>query len=224
MGLIIGATSISKGSYSFSASDRYLRIPANSDFAPGTGEYTVEWFHYMNALNNWPRVFTIGSYLAPYISFAITIEAGAIFLWRNGSFLYTSLGISSNYLNKWIHFAISRIGTTTRLYMNGTSIIDTVDDIDLNDIVTDMYIGNEMGAYMYGTYFDGYITNFHFVKGTGLYSGTTLSIPTSPISAVANTKLLLNASSNGTMLFDASGTNKIVTNNNVTWINQTPFN
>jgi len=58
-------------------------------------------------------------------------------------------------------------------------------------------------------YFTGYVTDVRVVNGTGLYSGTTISVPTAPLTAIANTQLLLSYT-NGAIT-DATAKNNLET-------------
>ena len=62
------------------------------------------------------------------------------------------------------------------------------------------------------------ITNLRVLVGTALYNteSTTITVPTAPLTAIANTKLLLLANSAGTMTVDTSG-NQTITNNGATF-------
>jgi hypothetical protein len=63
------------------------------------------------------------------------------------------------------------------------------------------------------------ITNLRFLVGTALYntSSATITVPTPPLTAIANTQLLLLANSSGTMTVDTSG-NQTITNNGATFV------
>ena len=45
------------GSVAFDGNGDYLRIPANTDFALGTGDWTVEWFAYPTSETQYQRHF-----------------------------------------------------------------------------------------------------------------------------------------------------------------------
>jgi len=62
------------------------------------------------------------------------------------------------------------------------------------------------------------ITNLRVLVGTALYNtaSATITVPTAPLTAIANTKLLLLANSAGTMTVDTSG-NQTITNNGATF-------
>jgi hypothetical protein len=61
------------------------------------------------------------------------------------------------------------------------------------------------------------------VNGTALYTGA-FTPPTQPITPVSNTKLLLLATTSGTLLTDSSGLGKTVTNiGGIAWDSRKPF-
>jgi hypothetical protein len=63
------------------------------------------------------------------------------------------------------------------------------------------------------------ITNLRVLVGTALYNtaSATITVPTPPLTAIANTKLLLLATSAGTMTVDTSG-NQTITNTGATFV------
>lgn len=85
-------------------------------------------------------------------------------------------------INKWYHVACSRVGNVYNLYIDGVRKVSTT------------YTTNAPGSGAYtwigANEFDGYISNLRIVKGTALYTGTTLTMPTAPLESVAGTELL----------------------------------
>jgi uncharacterized repeat protein (TIGR02059 family) len=214
------------GSASFSAAGQYLSAANNSDFNVGSGDFTVEWWQFMNnppttgQIYSWPRAWTIPS--ATHNQFGLSIEPNAnnpqVYFWLNGATLVGNLiDFSTVYDDKWTHFAITRTSNTVRIFVNGTLLGCAVgqtcrnsfsNDYDFSDATTALAIGSQAGST--GTVFPGQITNFHFVKGTSLYSANFTS-PTAPRKPVANTKLLLLHKSAAGLLSDSSGLSKSVT-------------
>jgi hypothetical protein len=72
-------------------------------------------------------------------------------------------------------------------------------------------------------WFQGKLTNFRWVN-TGLYdaSETTITVPSAPLSNIAQTKLLLLGGSVANPVLDATGINTLV-NSNTQWGSDTPF-
>ena len=206
--------SYTTGSAQFGNSGQYLSVAGSSDFAVGTGDFTVEWWQYMTQTpadtlpSRWPRVWWVDS------NFGVSIENAPdpiFYFWLGGARnMATLINFSSNYKNKWVHFATTRTSGTLRVFANGTQIGSQVNTTNVTNSSTDLGIG----SYPPDTaccQFPGRITNFHFVKGTSLYASdfTVSSVPTT---AVANTKLLLLNSSSGGLLTDSSPIARTVTN------------
>jgi hypothetical protein len=195
---------------------QYLGISASSDFAPGTGDFTVEWFQNQNEEDPYPRAWTIGQSPAP---FGVSVENGEIYTWINGVGYPASM---SSWENIWIHLAICRYSGTVSVYQNGVGLTSFSNNDNINDTSDELLIGID-SLYPTITRFSGDLTNFHFVNGTSLYT-SDFTPPSSPISPVANTKLLLLATSSSTAFVDSSGLNKNVTNVlGVTWSTNSPF-
>jgi hypothetical protein len=211
------------GSLSFNGtSTSHLAIANDADLRMGTGDFTIEWWQRMeSSANSFPRVFSIGSFSTQ--SIAVSLEGSStsrtFYAWISAA---NSIEASQNYTNTWIHFAICRSGTSLRVFKNGTQIGTTLtNSTNFNNTTNNLRIGNE-STVSSGASFQGLITNFHWVKGTALYTAN-FTKPTQPVTPVANTKLLLLASTSGTATTDSSGLGKTVTNSNVTWNAATPF-
>jgi len=199
-----------------------ISIPNSADVQMGTGDFTVEWFQYQLASSGqFQRIFSIGSY--PSQSIAVSQEGSdtskAIYFWGSGG---TQQGISRNLQNAWFHFAITRASGSLRVFLGGTQIGTTAaNSTNFNNAASVLRIGNESTTSS-GAAFNGYITNFHWVKGTALYTAN-FTPPTRAITPVANTKLLLLATTSGTVLSDSSGTGKVATGTGTSWNSLTPF-
>jgi hypothetical protein len=199
-----------------------LSIPNDIDFRNGTGNFTIEWFQYATTVgNSFPRIFSIGSYSTQ--SIAVSQEGSdssrTFYAWISGA---NSIESGQNYSNTWIHFAISRSGTSLRVFKNGTQIGTTLtNSTNFNNTTDVLRIGNESSTSA-GAAFKGYITNFRWTKGAALYT-SNFTKPSAPLTAGANTSLLLLATTSGSASTDSSGKGKTVTNSSVTWSNLTPF-
>ena len=95
-------------------------------------------------------------------------------------------------LNAWNHIALSVSSGTGYIYVNGarksSAATGINNNLDRSGTTFRVGIHNAAGSYD----FDGYICDARVVKGTALYSGTTYTVPTAPLTAITNTKLLLN--------------------------------
>ena len=205
------------GSMSFDGTSTYLTLPASSDWAVGTGDFTVEWFQYQQETGGDDRIFSVNSW--PFASIACSMETGnnTFYFWTNGN-LINGGNISSLY-NTWAHIAACRSSGTLYLFVNGTEVYSGANTDDITDNANPLSIGAQS---IENNYYQGLITNFQFIKGTALYT-TAFTPPAAPISPDSNSKLCLLASSESALLTDSSPAAKTATNNGVTFSATTPF-
>jgi len=146
-------------SYQFNGTTGYLSYSARTDFALGTGDFTIEWFQYQTSQPSNPRIFQIGNY--PSISIGCSIEgssSNAIFyIWVTSPNNIKTFSAGAH-LNTWIHFAIVRIGTSLKVYQNGVQIGTTLtNSTSLGNSTGTLSVGQESTATA-NSYFPGNIT------------------------------------------------------------------
>jgi hypothetical protein len=90
-------------------------------------------------------------------------------------------------LNAWNHCAFVRESNTVSLYLNGARVFTTAFTGSVPNSTSAVSVGADASG---SSPLQGYITNSRVVNGTALYSGTTYTVPTSPLTAIANTQLL----------------------------------
>ena len=171
----------SGNSYSFiSSANSYIDTPASSDWAVGTGDFTIEWFGYQTTTSGFQRAFTVDDFSS--IDIGVSIENGTFYYWNNSSVRYSSgSGVA---INTWAHWAIVRASGATRIYRDGSLFGIIADSNNINNIIDELTIGNENTATTTAAYV-GYITNFRWVKGLAVYTGS-FTVPTSPLTATAD--------------------------------------
>lgn len=169
-------------SYRFSSSvNSYITTPGSSNWAVGTGDFTVEWFGNQSSTAQFQRIFSTGDY--PNMKIGVSIESATFYYWANNSTRYDSAG--STITNTWYHWAVVRSSGTTFVYRNGTlrgsSFADTN---NITDNTTTLVIGNT-NTFATNAAFVGDITNFRFIKGLAVYTGN-FTTPTSALTATAS--------------------------------------
>ena len=178
-------------------------IGSDSDLALGTENFTVECWAYPT---------TLGIYDG-YLSTAATGTIG-VSISRDLGFVWQGSGVtptanSYNWSaqvkeNAWNHFAITRQSSTLRYFVNGvllqTSTITTATNVTAASVVVGRRYTNFDQFYS-----NGYITDCRIVKGTALYT-STFTPPTSPVTAVTGTVLLLRGA-NGAIVDQSADTN-----------------
>jgi hypothetical protein len=167
-----------------------------------------------------PRIFSIGP--APAWN-AISIESGGghAYWWTAGTHPVDA-AYSFN-TNTWYHVAVTRNNGTLAMYVDGNQLGTGTLDTNISSHSLPLIIGAEpVSPSGYDEYFNGKITNLRWTD-SAVYSGTSFTVPTSPLTALTNTKLLLLATNNGGVVADGSTYARTATNSSVTWSSDSPF-
>ena len=203
-----------------------LGYAASDDWVLGTSDFTIEWFQYHTQLpgSNYPRPFSLHHWSSSPISVELS-GTGGLYWYNGSSYAYSNPG-NATLRNQWNHYAISRDYTSglIAMWINGQRVMTNTDSLNYGGTGQVLTIGNE-DINQNGSYY-GYISNFHWVKGTAVYnpSNSTITPPTAPITPVANTKLLLNVTDEAGYITDSSGLSKTPNvTTGFTWSSVGPF-
>jgi hypothetical protein len=215
-----GAPAESSGTILFNGQDptnngSYVSAPGATitTWLPGNGDFTVEWFQYQTVLSSHPRVFSIGPDTTP--KYGVSIESNSIYTWPGGN----AYAIGKTYQNTWIHVALVRTSGSTKCYIDGTQVGTAQSNaVTISGSTYDFYIGAD--GLSAGDGFPGKITNFRWTN-SAVYTGN-FTRPTSPLTKLAQTKLLLLGGSPANPVVDSTGINTL-TNFNTTWGPESPF-
>jgi len=188
----------------FDGTDNYLSYSNSTDFGFGTSDFTIEAFIY---LNNTTGAKVILDHRVTETEFSPTLylDGSTLKYYTNGA---DRISGGTLLTNTWYHVAVSRQGTSTKLWLDGVQIGSTY--TDSND-----YGGSKplrIGANVSGVIpFSGYIDEVRITKGFARYTGT-YTVPTAEFGSDINTSLLLHLNgTNGSTTFtdDAVGTQDI---------------
>jgi len=187
------------GSIYFNGSSA-LNYNNQSGFAFGTGDFTIEFFVYLNSVSG-AKFFYDGR-----PSGASSADTPVIY-WNGSVLEYYVTGnarISGPSLsaNTWYQIAVARSGTSTKMFLNGSQVGSTyVDTTNYTNSSNRPLIGADTNG-VGSSSLNGYISNFRVVKGTAVYTSNFIT-PTAPLTAITNTQCLLNTVS-GAYLADGS--------------------
>ena len=197
------STTTNGGSAYFDGSGDYLSVARNTAFIPTTGDFTIEAWVYPTTSGT--TRFIMG-----------LLEQGtagdwSIFLHTNDTLGFFAGGADSfggtvtPY--QWNHVAISRSGSTIYKCVNGTATTATF----TNSLDSSTGYNLTIGADNAGDeiLFYGWMTDARVVKGTAIYTSTTYTVPTAPLTAVTNTGFL--AKFQNAAIFDNSMKNDLET-------------
>ena len=185
------------GSVQFTGTTSALSVPAGTDFAYGTGDFTIECFIYAPTL-----AATSGAQYSDHVIFSQTVGGtnylylafspdGTLY-WTNavtggGTPVTTSSGVIV--ANKWQHVAVSRdLNNIFRIFVDGSVVYSGYNNFDFNNTTYNPTIGNYTHFYSQLP-FTGHISNFRILKGTALYT-SNFTPPTRELTVIPNTVLL----------------------------------
>ena len=204
------STSANGGSAYFDGTGDYLTTTyttSNFDWYSSGVDFTIEYWFYANSLtgisyleSGTSHSTVIGNRDATsttdYWSFGPTSAGTVTFYYYNGG---SAAVISSATFNagSWNHVAMTKTSSGITVFVNGVAGTTTaISGIPQSSTGVPLTIGQGNNSS-----YNGYVSNLRIVRGTAIYSGN-FTPPTSPVTAVTNTKLLLNAT-NGA-IFDNS--------------------
>jgi hypothetical protein len=180
----------------FCAGTGGAQVPASNSYVPGTSDFTMEfWVYITTATTNsfasshsTGGMFVIGPASAvatPAVAFNFNATGGA------SSSYTTSTTVQTIAINTWNHIAVSRVSGTVYFYINGVrdTTVWSASGINIGSFggAKPFYLGAGADA---SNYFPGYLSNFRHIVGTGIYSGATITVPTSPLTCLQNTVIL----------------------------------
>lgn len=176
------------------ASGSYFTFPDSTAFNLSGGVFTIEcWVKPDGNYSNYNTLIakrtgdTSGTF---GWELYLRISTGVV------SFATNAAGVESSSTptaGVWSHIAAVYDGTNINLYLNGTRVAQGA--LSNNNVSAPIYVGS------YPTYseqFLGFVSNMRVTKGGALYSGTSFTVPTSPLttSVSAGTVSLLTCQSN----------------------------
>jgi len=178
-----------------------LRIESNADFGYGTGDFCIEFWirpttNLSGTYNVWDqRADGAGVEVKP----SIYISGNTLYYYTNND-NRISYGIQLQ-SGTWYHIAVSRSGSSTKMWLDGTQVGSTYTDNN-NYVTSQVIISNYSaggGNYYYAT--PAYFDEIRISKGTARYTAN-FTAPTTAFTNDANTVLLIHADgTNGSTTF-----------------------
>ena len=198
---------------SFNGSSQYLTVANNSAFDL-TGDFTIEcWSYITNVSPGYnPTIVARWGGTGGQI-YTFQIFAGGTFRFITAGGTWTGGTIVAN---NWYHLAVSRTGSSLKMFINGVLQSTNTDSTSLSGTQIQSIGGENNGA----QYVPGNISNVRIVKGTGLY--TSNFVPsTSNLTAVSGTSLL--TLQNATIVDNSTNAFTITNNGTTTTALTYPF-
>lgn len=210
-----------------------LLVPNSSDFAPGTGDFTVETFVKLSQMSLNPRFIGNSYWNGNRCQLAIGVIGGnaKVLIGDNGfrtDATFGSLDLN-NYLNQWFHIAAVRKSGVVNLYVDGQPL-GTAENNNSNITLDPTLFFGIGGESQSGDTVDsatatpGLYSNIRWTN-SAVYDGA-FTVPTSALQALPETVLLINAYDRYFLKdFSKEGNDPYpATNSTIGYSPETPFN
>ena len=207
-------TFASYGSAVFDGTGDYLATPTSNDLVIGTNDFTIEYWAKSNDFNTAQTIFDRRASHSIDLKVG-TNGSGQHRVYANGSYRILTTATTAN---TWNHVVLQRSSNVLKMYLNGTEQSTTYTDTN-NYTGNKVVLGMEHNGYNQGL--TGYISNFRMVVGSTVYSGN-FTVPTSPLTAITNTKLLT-VNKDDEVTDDSNSNHTITKNGNATQHSSHPF-
>jgi hypothetical protein len=176
----------------------YATLPSQADFNFGTNDFTIEGWFYRSVGGVQVTLFDLRTSATQNAPWLFITSGGTLAYYVNGSTRISGTGGIT--AGSWHHVAISRNGTNTRIFVNGSQVGSTWTDTT-NYIQSPVTVG---ARYTGATeFFNGYIDDVRVSKGVARYT-TTFTPSTTALTGDLSTVLLLhfNGANNSTTFVD----------------------
>lgn len=167
----------------FDGTGDYLTVPTNTAFNFGTGNFTCEFWIYLEAYPAGTRqfVYSAGSFgMQFYIKTNGTLACGISNIVAQIAGTTTPVP-----LNAWAHLALTRSGNNWTIWINGVS---SGTGVNSNQITNPGTININYDG-VNTALVQCYLSNLRILKGTALYT-SNFTPPTTPLTTITNTSLL----------------------------------
>lgn len=151
-----------------------LYTASSTNLTPYSADFTIECWVYTTTSGVEQQIYYNSGVSG--IRFYLDASRLPVLATNTGVLMTSSIAVE---LNTWTHVALVRIGTTAKIYINGVSTSSVTDSTSFARTI--FYVGSGL---------IGFISNLRFVNGTGVYT-SNFTPPTTPLTAVANTQLLI---------------------------------
>ena len=197
----LSQSAMPSGSLFFTSPNQSIDYASNNAFALGTGDFTLELWAKLPTTQSNETFYDAGGDVNGSSGFAFWIENNLILIRRDGLVGDITAPMESAWRDgNYHHFAAVRGNGKYRIFVDGILKVEANDSghtIDRNEPV----IGRLSN---YGGYeFDGHLRNLRVVKGSALYA-SNFTPPSTPLSKVSGTVLLLLAQDSNNPFYDSS--------------------
>jgi len=211
----------------FPANSNYISTSATTVTNFSSGDFTMECWVKVASFPDTAYIATVGTGGSSIVwRFGVLANRTIFFssnvgTWTNaGSTVYTTTNAIP--INGWCHIAVVVSASVINIYVNGVSDVSSAfvrPPASGGTFYLSSYFANYNGVGVVTGLNDAYISNFRIVRGTAVYT-SNFTPPTSPLSAISGTSMLLCQT---TSLIDNGPNSLTITNSGSSISSLSPF-
>jgi len=167
-------------SIKFDDNGDYIIVKPGREWAFGTGDFTVEYWIYYNAIGSYDYVYDGRNSSQTTGAWSVAHGYGGgnatILQWASGgSVILTAASNPST--SQWVHVAFCRSGSTLKLFYDGTENQSATDNTNYSTNLTHSYFGCRHSI---EHYLNAYLSDFRVTKGLARYT-SNFTAPTAAL-------------------------------------------
>jgi len=160
--------------------DGYVGVASQNDFGFGTGDFTIEFWVYLNSVAAVDQMLVdlragVGTDIAP----VVYTNGGNIYYYTDSADRIT--GATALTVSTWHHIALTKEGTSTKLFVDGTQVGSTYTDNNNYGTAKPLFIGADFDG---NNAVNGFFDDLRIQKGNAQYTNNF----TAPITTVYSTQ------------------------------------
>jgi hypothetical protein len=158
----------------FDGTGDYLDVGSNSAFGYGLSDFTIETWLYRNVSSSLQVIIDQRAGVVTQLAPTLYFNATSLFYYANGGNRITGGVVPAS---QWVHIALSRSGTSTKLFINGLQGGSTYSDSN-NYIDSPARVGGANDGSSVAS-LNGYLDDIRITKGVARYTAN-FTPPTAP--------------------------------------------
>ena len=163
------------GGLTFDGTNDYVAAADSDDWNFGSGDFAIEGWIRPNGSSSYGTIFCHGSSGSQYYTFNAYGSTFVFYQYDTSGFNIYVSGTATFSNNTWYHVAVTNIGDTYTLYVNGKQVGTGTDDTAISNWSQPAAIGAIATGDQTSQYFGGDIDALRVYKGRGLSAEEIMS-------------------------------------------------
>lgn len=158
-----------RGSILFNGTNGYLQMADCGALRLGTGDFTIEFYQYINSKVNGQTLVSKGYGVSGSIIVQTGIGDGKVNVYQGSSSALVAAETGTVNEGQWYHVAVVRYGSTLTIYRDGVNVGSGSDSTNYNSSAP-LIVGGGSSTGLNNFWFNGYMNGLRITKGLARYT------------------------------------------------------